>query len=299
MTYSIVAVDRTANEVGFAIASCNWDAGRVCEAQAALGVIASQGSGDHSLIPEFFGRVESGKDTLSTLEELTELDAGIQKRQIGMVCLNSSAAAFTGTECLDWAGHVLGENYACQGNVLIGPEVLDRMAEAFEQTDGMLYKRLYAALRAGDLAGGDARGRQSAALCVESLDLQSGNSKSFIDFAIEDHDDPVVELGRVLSVGEDLFAIGMMKAEAAAASGPEQVAILNQLYGFLADKREPRYLDGWMSLARGLHDAGETEASCHALHDLLEICPSMKRPLRLRLEAGGLPSAWNRVLVRR
>ena len=296
MTFSIVAVDRQAREVGFAIASCNWDAGRVCMAQADVGVIASQGSGDQSLLPKYFELLAAGETLPGILAAFQADDPMISKRQLGMVTFAGDAIAYTGEGCMVWAGHRTGSGYTCQGNVLAGPEVVDAMAETFEQADGMLVQRLYAALAAGEAAGGDIRGKQSAALGIKKPGAGGAGSDTFLDFRIEDHDAPVAELGRTLHVAENLLRIDMFQAAVRRAAESEKPAVLGQLRDFLDDKREPRYLDGWLTLASVFSEAGQVDASREALSGILAICPAFRPALQVKLAKGEFPEAWREVL---
>ena len=121
MTFSIVAVDRQAEEVGFAIASCNWDARRVCMARAETGAIASQGSGNQDLLPRFFEKLGAGQEPGAILDGFRASDEGIEKRQVGLISFDGTGAAHTGAACMPWAGHRIGDGYTCQGNILAGP----------------------------------------------------------------------------------------------------------------------------------------------------------------------------------
>ena len=128
-------------------------------------------------------------------------DAGRETRQLGVVTADGRAAAFTGSECLDWAGHKTGAGFAVQGNILAGSAVVDEMARAFEETIGPLVTRLVAALEAGQAAGGDKRGQQSAAVVVERVGARLGTREGIdrvCDFRVEDHPEPIVELRRLV-----------------------------------------------------------------------------------------------------
>ena len=128
MTFSIVAVDRESKEVGLAIASCCWDAGQVCMAKAEVGAIASQASGNMAFLSRFFDGLSQGSDPAAILTGFKKADGEIESRQIGMISYDGNALAFTGTQCSLWAGHKTGKDYACQGNTLFGPQVVNAMA---------------------------------------------------------------------------------------------------------------------------------------------------------------------------
>jgi uncharacterized Ntn-hydrolase superfamily protein len=132
---------------------------------------------------------------------LTEGDADRQHRQLGIVDRDGNAATYTGGECFDWAGGRTGNGYSCQGNILAGAAVVDEMADTFEKSQGEFALRLLAALLAGDRAGGDKRGRQSAAiLIVRKGGGYGGESDTAVDLRIDDHLDPVPELQRLFSL---------------------------------------------------------------------------------------------------
>ena len=204
MTFSIVAIDKKNKEVGFAIASCAWNAGLVCRAEPEVGVIASQAQGNIVFLKEFFEQLEKKKSLEEIMHHFKEIDEKIEHRQIGMVTFKGDSFSFTGEKNAYWAGHKTGKDYACQGNILVGSEVIEQMSSAFEKTDGSLTERLYAALKAADEAGGDSRGKQSARLLVKKIGARKDISDVLIDITIEDHAEPVKEVGRILDVRNNL-----------------------------------------------------------------------------------------------
>ena len=201
-TFSIVAFDPETNEWGIAVASKYLAVGSaVSWAKAGVGAVATQASvnvllGNASL--ELMGK---GKNAKETLDELIKADSGREIRQIGVVDKNGMTANYTGTKCNPWAGAKAGKNYTCQGNLLTGPEVLDSMAKGFEETKGSLGVRLLFSLAAGEKAGGDKRGKQSAALLVVK---PNGGPNSlgdrWLDFRVDDHPNPIDELIRVANL---------------------------------------------------------------------------------------------------
>ena len=199
MTFSIVAIDPDKKETGFAIASCCWDAGQVCLARP-NGAIASQANGNIDFLKFFFEKLAEGKGPDQILQHFMETDPEIETRQIGMIVKSGEKVAFTGSKASFWCGHRTGDHYTCQGNILTGPEVIDSMASAFELAQGPLYERLFAALEAAHAAGGDARGRQSARLFVAKEGAGPPGSNKVIDITIEDHDNPIQEMSRILDL---------------------------------------------------------------------------------------------------
>lgn len=291
MTFSIVAADPSAREVGFAIASCCWDAGQVCLAQAELGAIASQAHGNLAFLSSYIERL-SRKETLpDILDAFREADAQIESRQIGMVSFEGASLSFTGANCPPWAGHKMGDGYACQGNILAGPGVVDAMGEAFEAGRGALFERLFAALTAGDDAGGDARGRQSARLCVKKKGHGPVGTDSLIDITIEDHEHPVREMARILAVRRTLAEILHRLRRFDEAADADRPAILTRLRTFLEDKRDCRYLDWWETLARKYLELGDLDHAASVFREFVAIQPAMAPVLKAEIDRGGLPHA--------
>ena len=206
-TFSIVAYDPTAGEWGVAVQSKFLAVGAVVPwAQANVGAIATQAYANPSYGPEGLKLLRSGLSAEEVVQQLTQADEGREHRQLGIVDAQGRAAAFTGRECYDWAGHVVGSGYACQGNILAGERVVQAMAEAFEGTRGSLAERLIAALRAGQAAGGDARGQQSAALLVvKEKGGYAGLTDRWIDLRVDDHPEPIEELARLLKLHQLYF----------------------------------------------------------------------------------------------
>ncbi len=207
MTFSIVAHDPDADEWGVAVASKFLAAGAVVPfARAGAGAVATQSYANLSYGPEGLDRMGRGASAEEVVAAVTAADAQRALRQVGMVDASGGAATYTGDECFDWAGGLVGDGYACQGNILVGPRVIEAMAEAYEATSADLAGRLVAALTAGDRAGGDRRGRQSAGLVVvRSGGGYLGASDVAVDLRVDDHADPVPELARLLDLHRLLF----------------------------------------------------------------------------------------------
>jgi uncharacterized Ntn-hydrolase superfamily protein len=201
-TFSIVACDLERREWGVAVASRFLAVGAVVPyAQAEAGAIATQSLANTSYGPAGLKLLQSGGAATDVLKELTAADEKRESRQVGMVDAQGAAATFTGADCQPWAGGRTGPNSACQGNLLAGPDVLDAMTQAFEKSSGPLAWRLMSALEAGDAAGGDVRGRQSAAiLVVREKAGYGGFTDRAIDFRVDDHAAPIPELARILTL---------------------------------------------------------------------------------------------------
>jgi uncharacterized Ntn-hydrolase superfamily protein len=210
MTYSIVA--RAASETstpewGVAVASKFLAVGSfVPWAEAGAGALATQALANLTFTSKGGKLLGGRRSAPEVVRTLIGADPEREHRQLGVVDSQGGAATFTGAECVDWAGDRTGEGYCCQGNILTGPEVLADAAGAFESTPGELAVRLLAALSAGDAAGGDRRGRQSAALVVvRTGGGYLGLSDRAVDLRVDDHRDPVAELRRLFDVHQFHF----------------------------------------------------------------------------------------------
>lgn len=202
-TFSIVAADPAAGEVGVAVASRFFAVGSVVPfARAGVGAVATQASANTSYGPRGLELLALGAPAAETLTLLTRADADASRRQAGVVSAAGDAATFTGPGCSAWAGGRSGPGYAVQGNILTGEPVVLAMEAAFLAGTGKpLAERLYAALAAGDAAGGDSRGKQSAVLLVARAGGGYGGlDDRAIDVRVDDHAEPIVELGRLVGL---------------------------------------------------------------------------------------------------
>ncbi len=195
-TFSIVAFDPARMEWGVAVASKFLAAGAVVPwARAGAGAVATQSYANTRFGPEGLAQMAQGRSAEETLAALLAEDPEREKRQVGLVDRQGRAAAFTGSECLPWAGHRVGDGFCCQGNLLVDERTLEAMAETFTGASGELADRLVAALLAGDRAGGDRRGRQSAAiLVVREGGGYGGFNDRYMDLRVDDDPDPVARL---------------------------------------------------------------------------------------------------------
>jgi uncharacterized Ntn-hydrolase superfamily protein len=196
------AADGGALSMGVAVASKFLAVGAAVPAAAAdVGAIATQAFANLAYRPDGLRLLGEGRSAQETLDALTAADEGRDQRQAGVVDAAGRSATFTGPVCHDWAGGRTGDGYAVQGNILTGPDVVEAMEKAWLGSEGRLADRLLAALTAGDLAGGDRRGRQSAALLVvRRAGGYGGTSDVEVDLRVDDHPDPVPELRRLLDL---------------------------------------------------------------------------------------------------
>ena len=202
MTFSIVAADPDANEVGVATQSKFLAVGAVVPwARGGVGAVATQSFADVTLGPRGLELLEAGLDPQAALDQLLAADEKRELRQAGIVDASGRAASFTGKECFEHAGSLIGNGHACQGNILASDEVVPAMAAAFERATGPLADRMIEALRAGQRAGGDRRGQEAAALLVvKPGGGYGGNNDRYIDLRVDHHDEPIEELSRLLSL---------------------------------------------------------------------------------------------------
>lgn len=206
-TFSIVACDLDEPAWGVAVASKFPAVGAVVPwAQAGAGAVATQAFANTSFGPRGLASMASGSSAEATLTELLKEDEEREQRQVGLVDANGQSATFTGYECFEWAGGLSGPGYAIQGNILGGEQVVLAMQKSFVEMKGSLPIRMHAALLAGDRAGGDRRGRQSAAIYVAKPDGGYGGFiDRWIDYRVDDHEDPVPRLGELLELHELYF----------------------------------------------------------------------------------------------
>ncbi len=206
-TFSIAARDETNGDFGVAVASKFLAVGSVVPwVQAGVGAVATQSFANTSFGTGALERLRGGANLESIAATFAQNDKEYQMRQYGMVAADGSSFTFTGSSCHAWAGGRTGRNFAAQGNLLTGPEVVDALADVFSTSSLPFPERLLAALLAADRAGGDARGRQSAALYIarERGGYAEFNDR-YIDLRADDHPDPVLELQRLLSIHRLLF----------------------------------------------------------------------------------------------
>jgi uncharacterized Ntn-hydrolase superfamily protein len=226
-TFSIVAFEPETDSLGVAVQSKFLAVGSVVPwARAGAGAVATQAMANYNYGPRGLDMMSEGLTAEETIESLISSDEDREHRQVGVVDARGRVATFTGLECFDWAGGITGEHYAAQGNILVGKETVEAMARAYEETDGDFAARLLSALDAGQGAGGDSRGKQSAALLVvREGGGYGGDNERVVDLRVDDHPEPIRELIRIrdlhtLYFGEtapdDVIAVdGDVRAEVA------------------------------------------------------------------------------------
>jgi len=201
-TYSIVAMDPESGEMGVAVQSHWFSVGSIVAwGEAGVGVVATQSFVNPSFGPRGLALLKRGKTANQVVEALIASDEGRDVRQLAVLSVDGSAAAYTGKNCIPGAGHVVGDNYSVQANLMMNDKIWSAMSEAFENAEGSLAQRMITALEAAQNAGGDIRGKQSASiLIVKGKSTGKIWEDRLIDLRVEDHSDPVKELKRLLRV---------------------------------------------------------------------------------------------------
>ncbi|TWT04960.1 DUF1028 domain-containing protein [Planomicrobium sp. CPCC 101079] len=198
-TFSIVGADPNTGEVGVAVQSKFLAVGSVVPwAKANVGAVATQSWANTNYGPRGLELLEKGLSPEEAISKLVEDDPGKNLRQVAIINHKGEASAFTGEECFDWAGHKVGKHHSSQGNILVSEETVTAMSETFEQTKGTLTERLLNALSAAQNAGGDSRGKQSAAIYVLQEGAGYGGYNDVkVDLRVDDHPEPIEELRRL------------------------------------------------------------------------------------------------------
>lgn len=201
-TFSIVAYDPAAREWGVAVASKFLGVGAfVPWARAGAGAVATQAHGNTAFGPDGLALMAQGVGAQEALERVLAADEGRTRRQVGFVDAQGRAATYTGSQCNEWAGGLIGPHYAAQGNILVSADTVAAMACTFEETRGELADRLMAALAAGQAAGGDRRGQQSAALLVvRPAGGYGGYNDRYLDLRVDDDPAPIDRLAALVDL---------------------------------------------------------------------------------------------------
>lgn len=220
-TFSIIGADPKTGELGVAVQSKFLAVGAVVPwAKANVGAVATQSWANTKFGPEGLELLEKGLSPDEVIEKLLADDPGRNLRQVAVINAQGEASAFTGEECFDWAGHKVGKNHSAQGNILVSEETVAAMSRSFEQSTDPLAERLIKALAAAQHAGGDSRGKQSAAVYVLQEGAGYGGYNDVkVDLRVDDHPEPIEELLR-------LYELHKVFGE----SSDEQLAIEGELF---------------------------------------------------------------------
>ncbi|MEE9190831.1 MAG: DUF1028 domain-containing protein [Candidatus Neomarinimicrobiota bacterium] len=272
-TFSIVAYDSSTGEFGVAVASRFFSVGSVVPwAKAGVGAVATQSFANTSFGWRGLAYLEQGKSSEEALQALLKNDDNPSQRQVGIVSTTGHGVSYTGENCIAWAGGRSGSGYAIQGNILAGEGVVIAMEENFLNSSGTLARKIYTALVAGNEAGGDSRGKQSAAiLLVKDGAGYGGYTDRAIDIRVDDNVEPFKELGRLLDIGEMNYAwnegwTAFMQDRPKAALPSMERAI----------KLAPDMPELWYDHAVINLAAGSPEKAIHALDTCLKLNPKLK-----------------------
>lgn len=267
-TFSIVGRDPATGELGVAVQSRAFRAGAVVSyAKAGVGAIATQAAANQTYGPRGLELLELGLSPDEVVEHLTGSDPGRDRRQLAVIDDEGRVRAYTGSATSAWAGHIEGENFSVQGNILAGEAVVRAMAEAFESSDGPLAFRLMDALDAGEAAGGDARGKQAGGVLVVKPIGDSGRtSDRWVDVRVDDHAEPFKELRRLVNMS--ISRIHSREARALAAAGRFDEAVAAQWEAIAIVPGEDQLIYG---LARLHARAGDAPSAVAALGEAIAI----------------------------
>ena len=267
-TFSIVGRDPATGELGVAVQSRAFRAGAVVSyARAGVGAVATQAAANQTYGPRGLELLELGLTPDEVVEHLTGSDPGRDRRQLAVIDDEGRVRAYTGSATSAWAGHIEGDNFSVQGNILAGEAVVRAMAEAFESSDGPLALRLMDALDAGEAAGGDARGKQAGGVLVVRPIGDSGRtSDRWVDVRVDDHPEPFRELRRLVNMS--ISRIHSREARALAAAGRFDEAVAAQREAIAIVPGEDQLIYG---LARLHARAGDAEGAVAALADAIAI----------------------------
>lgn len=270
-TFSIVGCDPQTGELGIAVASKYFSVGSVVPwAKAGVGAIATQSWVNYDYGILGLELLESGLSPQDVIDSMTAADPNSERRQVGVIDPGGIAATFTGSECIDWAGGIIGKDCAAQGNILVSDSVVINMVSVFENTRGDLADRLMAALLAGDSTGGDARGKQSAALYV----VQKTEGLRYdrkIDIRVDDSPEPFVEIARLYKISKALSHL-----DAAAhfyQNGELQIAVKEARKSV---ELGPQLPETYYDLACYLTLAGEFDEALASIETAINMAPRFK-----------------------
>jgi uncharacterized Ntn-hydrolase superfamily protein len=261
MTYSIVARDATTGELGIAVQTCFFGVGSIVPwARPGVGAVATQAMAEKAYGPRCLDALAGGADAGEALAQAQGVDPMAVVRQVAVIGASGAPAVATGQMCFDHAGEAVGDSYSAQANMVASPEVWRAMAHGYEQASGPLARRLLAALDAGEAAGGDARGRMSAALLVvEGQASEDPGGGVVVDLRVDRSDDPLGELGRLLDAA-DAFAAYDRGTNLLLGGDPgAAVAAIDEGLALLPGEENLRFLRSGALVASGAVDEGVAE----------------------------------------
>ncbi len=283
MTYSIVAFDPDTRECGVAVQS-HWFSvgGLVTWGEPGVGAVATQAVVEPAYGPRGLQRMRSGRSAPEALAELVAADELGAARQVAMVDARGGVAAHTGSDCMPFAGQAVGHHHSCQANLMRTAAVWDAMSAAYLGASGSLAERLLDALDAGEAAGGDLRGRQSAAILVVGAAGEAW--QRLLDLRVEDHEDPLGELRRLVRLGRCYTLMREADESFAAGDTARAADLYVEAWEGAPENHELRF---WAALA--LVERGESERGVALLRESIDAHPGWRQMVD-RLTVEMLPS---------
>jgi uncharacterized Ntn-hydrolase superfamily protein len=283
-TYSLVARDPETGELGVAVQSHWFSVGSIVSwAEPGVGAVATQSIAEPAYGPRLLERLRAGEAPREALDELLAVDGQARFRQVAVVDAGGEVAVHTGDGCIPRAGDVQGNGFSAQANMMAGYGVWPAMAEAFETATGPLARRLLAALDAGEAAGGDVRGRQSAALVVVSAEGEPWQRT--VELRVEDHPDPLGELRRLVDLA-DAYAVASEGDDLVGRGRHAQAAERYRRAAELAPANAELLFWAGLALAQG----GDVDAGVERVRSAIEMHRGW-RDLLARLEPEIAPAA--------
>jgi uncharacterized Ntn-hydrolase superfamily protein len=260
MTYSIVARDPETGALGVAIQTCMFAVGTIAPwARAGVGAVATQAIAEPAYGPRCLDAMERGTSAADALAEAQAEDPDVSVRQVGLVAADGTATAATGEHCIEHAGHLVGDGFAVQANMMASAEVWSAMAEAFCASTASFPRRLLDALVGGQGAGGDARGVMSAALLVADGHRGEGWSRPQLDVRVDHSDDPLGEIGRLLDVSDAFGHFNRAYVALARADSHQALDEIDAALVALPDEGNLRFLRACALLTQGDVEHGRAE----------------------------------------
>jgi uncharacterized Ntn-hydrolase superfamily protein len=275
-TFSIIARDPSSGELGMAVQSKTLAVGsRTITIKGGVAVVAHQSASNPMYGAIGLELLAAGMSPQQALDQMLRGDEGRESRQVAILDISGRSAAFTGSSANEWKGHKCGTNFCAQGNILVGAEVVDALARTFESASGPLADRMLAAMEAGQAAGGDLRGTQSAALVVaKPLAGAAGFGDRVLDLRVDDSRAPIPELRRLLN----MFQARQLVTDASARLREGNVSAASAA-SLAAREKSPEYDEAWLSWAAIELAAGRKSGALEGLRRAVDLNPANRRQL--------------------
>jgi len=277
LTYSIVARDSETGELGVAVQSHWFSVGPIVPwARPGVGAVATQSNAEVSYGPRLLELVEAGRDPQEALAQVLSQDGAAATRQVAVVDAGGAVAVHTGASCIPFAGHVTGEGFSCQANLMASDRVWPSMLEAFTAAEGSLTERLLGALDAAQAAGGDIRGKRSAAILV--VPGEGAPWENVVSLRVEDHPQPLSELRRLVGIHRAYQLAGRGDELVGEGRHDEAARLYREASALAPDNHELRFWAG-LGAAQGgdmeqaLADVNAAIAAHRPWRELLERMP--------------------------